>query len=65
MKNQVHYAMTKHIDIRYHFVWEIVDDGSIQLQTIGTIDNPADMLTKVVNGVKFKHCLDLANIVHS
>ncbi|KAI9186129.1 hypothetical protein LWI28_014044 [Acer negundo] len=25
-------------------------------------NNPADMLTKVVTGIKFQHCLDLINI---
>ena len=61
-KNQVHHSRTKHIDVRYHFVREIVDEGNILLQKIGTADNPADMLTKVVTGIKFQHCLDLINI---
>jgi hypothetical protein len=39
------------------------EEGDILLQKIGTADNPADMLTKVVTGAKFKHCLGLANIL--
>jgi hypothetical protein len=62
-KNQVHHARTKHIDVRFHFVREIMEEGDILLQKIGTADNPADMLTKVVTGAKFKHCLGLANIL--
>jgi hypothetical protein len=62
-KNQVHHARTKHIDVRFHFVREILEEGDILLQKIGTADNPADMLTKVVTGAKFKHCLGLANIL--
>lgn len=65
VKNQVHHARTKHIDVRYHFVREIVEEGDILLQKIGTAYNPADMLTKVVSGIKFKHCLDLINISHA
>ena len=61
-KNQIHHARTKHIDVRFYFVREIVDEGDILLQKISTIDNPADMLTKVVSGIKFQHCLDLVNI---
>lgn len=61
-KNQVHHSRTKHIDVRFHFVREIVDEGDILLQKIGTADNPADMLTKCVSGIKFQHCLDLVNI---
>ncbi|KAH9669399.1 Integrase catalytic domain-containing protein [Citrus sinensis] len=45
-KNQVYHARTKHIDVRFHFVGEIVDEGKILLQKIKTADNPADMLTK-------------------
>jgi hypothetical protein len=37
--------------------------GDILFQKIGTADNLADMLTKVVTGGKFKHSLGLANIV--
>ena len=30
-KNQVYHARTKHIDIRFHFVREILDEGDIVL----------------------------------
>ena len=63
-KNQVLHARTKHIDVRYHFVREILEEGEIFLQKIQTSENPADMLTKVVSRSKFKHCLDLVNILH-
>ncbi|KAE8661751.1 hypothetical protein F3Y22_tig00113724pilonHSYRG00184 [Hibiscus syriacus] len=62
-KNQVYHARTKHIDVRYHFVREILEEGGVIIQKIRTTENPADMLTKVVTAVKFKHCLDLVNIV--
>ncbi|KAE8661311.1 hypothetical protein F3Y22_tig00113726pilonHSYRG00149 [Hibiscus syriacus] len=62
-KNQVYHARTKHIDVRYHFVREILEEGRVIIQKIRTTENPADMLTKVVIAVKFKHCLDLVNIV--
>lgn len=61
-KNQVHHARTKHIDVRYHFVREIIEDGNVLLQKVSTADNPADMLTKVVSGIKFHHCMILINI---
>ena len=61
-KNQVHHSRTKQIDVRFHFVREIVDERDILLQKIGTADNPADMLTKCVSGIKFQYCLDLVNI---
>lgn len=63
-KNQVFHARTKHIDVRYHFVREILEEDEILLQKIPTKENPADMLTKVVTRAKFEHCLDLVNILH-
>ena len=30
--------------------------GDIELQKIHKKENPADMLTKIVQGVKFAHC---------
>ena len=52
-KNQVFHARTKHIDVRYHFVREILEEEEIVLQKIHTMENPADMLTKVVTRTKF------------
>ena len=52
-KNQVYHARTKYVDVRFHFVWEILDEDDIELQKVHTKKNPADMLTKVVSGVKF------------
>ena len=63
-KNQVFHARTKHIDVRYHFVREILEEEEILLQKIRTEDNRADMLTEVVTRAKFEHCLDLVNILH-
>ncbi|KAG8499730.1 hypothetical protein CXB51_006318 [Gossypium anomalum] len=63
VKNQVYHARTKHIDERFHFVREIIDEGKIHLQKIKTADNPADMMTKVVTTTKFEHCSNLINIL--
>ena len=61
-KNQVYHARTKHIDVRYHFVREIIEKGGVLAQKIKTDDNLADMLTKMVTKIKSNHCLDLINI---
>jgi hypothetical protein len=61
-KYQVHHARTKHIDVRYHFLREVIAEGEILVKKIATVDNPADMLTKIVGVSKFKHCLDLVHI---
>ena len=60
-KNQVYHARTKHIDVRYHFMREIIEEGSLCSEDQND-NNPADMLIKVVTTIKFNHCLDLINI---
>jgi len=62
-KNQVYHARTKNKDVRFHFVREILDEGDIELLKIYTKENPADMHTKVVTGVKFTHCKELLHIL--
>ena len=61
-KNQVYHVWPKHIDVRYHFAQEIIEEGGVLVQKIKTDDNLADMLTKEVITIKFNHCLDLINI---
>jgi len=58
-KNQVYHVRTKHIDVKYHFVWDVFEDGDIEVKKIQTKDNPTNMLTKVIFGVKFNYYKNL------
>ncbi|KAK9158593.1 hypothetical protein Scep_005167 [Stephania cephalantha] len=49
-----------HIDIRYHWIREVVNDHEMSLKKIHTDKNPADMLTKVVTREKHQSCTKLA-----
>ena len=40
-----------------------IDEGDIKLQKIYMKENPADMLIKVLPGVKFAHCKELLKIL--
>jgi len=62
-KNHVYHVRTKHIDVRFYFIREILDEGDIELQKIHTEENPADMLTKVVPRIKSAHCKELLHIL--
>ena len=55
-KNEAHWCQV-------HFVREILEKGDIELQKIYTKDNPTDVLTKLVPGVKFAHCKELLHIL--
>ncbi|KAL6327669.1 hypothetical protein AAG906_022232 [Vitis piasezkii] len=59
-KNQFFHERSKHIDVRLHFVRDIIAIGEIGVGKIPTKDNPSDMLTKSLNMTKFKHCLNLS-----
>jgi hypothetical protein len=41
---------TKHVDVRYHFVREFVEEGFIKIIFVGTKDNNADIYTKNTSG---------------
>jgi len=62
-KKQVYHVRMKHIDVSFYFVREILDENDIELLKIHTKENSADMLTKVVSGVKFTYCKELINIL--
>ena len=55
-RNPAFHSRTKHIGVQYHFVREVVEDGSVDLQKIHTKDNLADALTKAINTDKFTWC---------
>ncbi len=54
-RNPMNHTATKHIDIRYHFIWECIEDGSIDLKLIGTNNMVADILTKALAITKHEH----------
>ncbi|GKC02348.1 hypothetical protein Tco_0993958 [Tanacetum coccineum] len=60
--NYVVYEMTKHINVRYHFIREIVESKEIEVAKIGTKDNVADAFTKVVPGPKFMYCMEILSV---
>ena len=44
----------KHIDIRYHYIRELVEEKEVELYFIDGNNNPADMFTKNLGRVKFE-----------
>jgi len=56
-KNPVHHQRSKHIDVRYHFIRDVVSDGVVKLVTCQRTKNIADVLTKPVSGRKIVNLL--------
>jgi hypothetical protein len=61
-KNQVYQVRTKHTNVRFHKIRELVAISELLLVEIHTSENAADMLTKPITANKFKHCLYLTNV---
>nr|AAR87163.1 putative polyprotein [Oryza sativa Japonica Group]AAU89150.1 integrase core domain containing protein [Oryza sativa Japonica Group]ABF98081.1 retrotransposon protein, putative, Ty1-copia subclass [Oryza sativa Japonica Group] len=62
-KDQMFHERTKHIDIKYHYVRDIVAQGKLKVCKISIHDNPADMMTKPIPVAKFELCSSLVGIV--
>jgi Reverse transcriptase (RNA-dependent DNA polymerase) len=51
--NPVQERRTKHIDIRYHYVRECIEEGDVSVVFIEGKENPADMFTKNLGATLF------------
>ncbi|KAK2578751.1 hypothetical protein KPH14_012277 [Odynerus spinipes] len=47
---------SKHIDLRHHFVREVLNNRQMKIEYIPTEDMPAGMMTKGLPGPKHKKC---------
>ncbi|KAG9453509.1 hypothetical protein H6P81_006413 [Aristolochia fimbriata] len=61
-KNSAFYSRTKHIHLRYHFIRTLLEEGQLKLEKIDGKKNPADMLTKPVEGQKLSLCSTMMNL---
>ena len=53
-KNPIFHGRSKHIWIKYHFIRDCLEDGSIKADHIPTTDQLADILTKSLGKTKFQ-----------
>nr|GEV14832.1 retrovirus-related Pol polyprotein from transposon TNT 1-94 [Tanacetum cinerariifolium] len=56
--NLVQHTHTKHIDVRYHFIKDHVEKGTIELNFIGTEYQLADLFTKSLPEARFKFLVE-------
>ncbi|CAM8918217.1 unnamed protein product [Rhodiola kirilowii] len=53
-KNPVHHSKTKHIDMRHHFIRELVEKKIITLTHVSTEKQLADIFTKALDNLQFE-----------
>jgi hypothetical protein len=63
VKNPTYHLKTKHIDIQYHFVRDMVEEKKVFLMKVDTLKNVANSLTKSVSTEKFSWCRRSMGIV--
>jgi hypothetical protein len=62
-ENPVFHDKSKHINIKYQYICDMVEKGPIKLQYVATDEQVADVLTKLLSKVKFKYFRDKLGMV--
>ena len=54
-KNPIQHSRTKHIDIRHHFIRDLVEGKVIKLEHVATDLQLADIFTKALDASQFEN----------
>ena len=54
-ENPVFHDKSKHIEIKYHYIRDMVQRGEVNLQYVATDEQIADVLTKPLARAKFEY----------
>jgi len=63
-KNPVQHSRTKHIVIRFHFLWDHVEKGTVELHRIDTEHQFADIFTKPLDSSRFAFLRGELGVLH-
>ena len=59
IKNSKHHVRTKHIDVQYHYIKEMIELGIVNVNYVLFFQNAADILIKSLDKTKFSNGLKL------
>ena len=62
-KNLMFHSRSKHIDVRYHWIRDVLESNQLNLEKIHTSENGSDMLTKCWPKEKLEACRHRAALV--
>ena len=63
IKNSALHSNTKHIQLQYHFIRSVLEDGWLKMEKIHKNDNLIDMFTKQVTTDKMDSFLALVGLL--
>ena len=61
-KNPTYHSKTKHNDVQYHFVRDMIEDKKVLLVKVYTLKNTLDELIKSMSYEKFPRCKETMGI---
>jgi hypothetical protein len=61
-ENPVFHDRSKHIEIRYHYIRDMVQKGAMRLQYVAIDEQVADVLTKPLSRMKFEYFRDKLDV---
>ena len=64
-ENPVFHDRLKHIEIRYHFIWDYVQRGIVELRYVSTDEKVVDIMTKSLGQGKFVLFRDKLGVVQN
>ena len=63
LENPMFHDKSKHIEVRYHYIRDIVEKGVVKLQYLATDEQVADVLTKPLSKVKLDYFREKLGVV--
>ena len=64
-ESEVVHDRSKHIDIRYHFIKDLVNSKAVILEHVGSSDNISDLLTKPLPTATLRSMVDMLGLAPS
>lgn len=63
VKNSSFHSKSKHIEVRYHWIQDVLDAKLMEVDKVHTDENGSDMMTKSLPRGKLEHCKLIAGMV--
>ena len=63
--NSVHHGRSKHIDIKHHFIRDVINNNKVEMKWVESSNQVADIMTKPLSGnsfIKLRNEINLKSI---